>query len=123
MVGRFFGDFSLHLPNVSQSIRVFHTGQLTLFEGWSSLILQLLRDVLRWAAYGHGVVGILRLFGFYAFRNTYKPLLSQTILEFWNRFYYYYKELLLEFFFYPVYLSLSKLNPQLLHQIDLIGAV
>jgi len=24
------------------------------------------------------------------FRNTYKPLLAESIVEFWNRYYYYF---------------------------------
>jgi hypothetical protein len=43
--------------------------------------------------HGHMIIGTLRLFGFNVFRNTYKPLLSESILEFWNRYYYYFKEL------------------------------
>lgn len=47
------------------------------------------------------------------FRNTYKPLLSQTLIDFWGRYYYYFKELLVEFFFYPTYLKYRKLHPRL----------
>ncbi|MEF8725082.1 hypothetical protein [Candidatus Accumulibacter phosphatis] len=39
------------------------------------------------------IIGTLRLFGFNVFRNTYKPLPPESILEFWNRYYYYLKEL------------------------------
>jgi hypothetical protein len=49
-------------------------------------------------------VGCLRLFGFRVFRNTYKPFLSRSIVDFWGRYDYYFKELLVEFFFYPCYL-------------------
>ena len=44
------------------------------------------------------IVGYLRLCGFNVFRNTYKPLLAETMVEFWNRYYYYFKELLVNFF-------------------------
>ena len=37
-------------------------------------------------------------------QHTYKPLLSESIVEFWNRYYYYFKELMVEFFFLPAYL-------------------
>ena len=60
------------------------------------------------AILGHFIVGALRLAGFRVFRNTYKPLLSTTIVEFWNRYYYYFKELLVEFFFYPVFTANGK---------------
>ena len=46
--------------------------------------------------------------GFNALRNTYRPLSSTTISEFFNRFYYYFKELLVDFFFYPTFLRYWK---------------
>ena len=51
--------------------------------------------------------------GFNALRNTYNPLGSVTIAEFWNRFFYYYKELLVDMFFYPAFLRYFKKNPKL----------
>ena len=57
------------------------------------------------------IVGCIRLLGFNVFRNTYKPLLAESIVEFWNRYYYYFKELLVEFFFYPTYLRSSWARP------------
>jgi hypothetical protein len=75
---------------------------------WLIILLDLFRSVVALAASGHLIVGVLRLCGFNVFRNTYKPLLAPTILEFWNRYYYYFKELMVEFFFYPTFLSLSK---------------
>jgi hypothetical protein len=30
------------------------------------------------------------------FRNTYKPLLAESVVEFWNRYFYYFKELLVD---------------------------
>lgn len=79
--------------------------------GWAIIYLELLRATLALAATGHVIIGALRLMGFNVFRNTYKPLLSESILEFWNRYYYYFKELLVDFFFYPTYLRLRGLNP------------
>jgi D-alanyl-lipoteichoic acid acyltransferase DltB (MBOAT superfamily) len=70
---------------------------------WTSLYLELIWEALSLAAKGHVWVGVLRLFGFNIFRNTYKPLLAETIVEFWNRYYYYFKELMMEFFFLPTY--------------------
>lgn len=81
--------------------------------GWATIYLELIRATLALAATGHLVVGSLRLFGFNVFRNTYKPLLSESVLEFWNRYYYYFKELLVDFFFYPTYLRLRRLSPSL----------
>jgi hypothetical protein len=81
------------------------------YQGWGLIYLELIRTTLSLAAAGHVIVGCIRLLGFNIFRNTYKPLLSQSILEFWNRFYYYFKELMVEFFFYPAYLRLRGMNP------------
>jgi len=80
-------------------------------QGWALIYLELIRATLSLAAKGHIIVGCLRLLGFNVFRNTYKPLLAQSILEFWNRFYYYFKELMVEFFFYPTYLKLRNISP------------
>jgi hypothetical protein len=84
-----------------------------LLEAWLGIYLELFRSVLYLAAGGHVVVGCLRLVGFNVFRNTYKPLLADSVLEFWNRYYYYFKELLVEFFFYPTYLRTSWAAPRL----------
>jgi hypothetical protein len=59
----------------------------------ASLYCELVWQVLRHAAAEHMIIGTLRLFGFNVFRNTYKPLPPESILEFWNRYYYYFKEL------------------------------
>ena len=64
------------------------------YVGWAVIYLELIRDILKLAAFGHVIVGSLRLLGFNVFRNTYKPLLAESIVEFWNRYYYYFKELL-----------------------------
>jgi hypothetical protein len=75
---------------------------------WLATLLELFHSVVELAARGHLFIGVLRLFGFSVFRNTYKPLLSRSIVEFWNRYYYYFKELMVEFFFYPMFVALSK---------------
>lgn len=80
---------------------------------WLALYLELVWAVLSVAVTGHLIIGWLRLFGFYVFRNTYKPLLSESIIEFWNRYYYYFKELLVNFFFYPIFTRHFKGSPRL----------
>jgi hypothetical protein len=80
----------------------------TLAMRWAAVFAGLVANVLDVAVYGHGVVGVLRLFGFRVFRNTYKPLLSPSVVEFWNRYFYYFKELMVEFFFYPTFLATSR---------------
>jgi len=51
--------------------------------------------------------------GFLALRNTYRPLRSRSIAEFWNRYLYYFKELLVDFFFYPTFMRYFKRWPRL----------
>jgi hypothetical protein len=80
---------------------------------WSALYAGLVWDVLKIAARGHEVVGVLRLFGFNVFRNTYKPLLAPSLVEFWNRYYYYFKEMLVDFFFFPTYVRCFRGRPAL----------
>ena len=82
---------------------VARRGEIALPVAWLAIYCDLVWSVLRIAAKGHVYVGVLRLLGFNAFRNTYKPLLAPSVVEFWNRYYYYFKELLAEFFFYPTY--------------------
>ncbi len=85
----------------------------TILSRWVSLYLELIRITLELAIFGHIIVACLRVLGFNVFRNTYKPLLATSIVEFWNRFYYYFKELLVQFFFYPTYLRTTWAGPKL----------
>lgn len=80
---------------------------------WTALYAGLVWDVLKLAARGHEIIGVLRLFGFNVYRNTYKPLLAPSLVEFWNRYYYYFKEMLLEFFFFPTYVRRFRGRPAL----------
>ncbi len=77
------------------------------WQGWLAVYCELIFQVLRHAIRGHEIVAILRLFGFNVFRNTYKPLLAESIVAFWNRYYFYFKELLANFFFLPVFSRLA----------------
>ena len=80
---------------------------------WLAIYLELVWAVLSVAVTGHLIIGWLRLFGFYVFRSTYKPLLAESVIEFWNRYYYYFKELLVIFFFYPIFTRHFKGSPRL----------
>jgi hypothetical protein len=75
---------------------------------WLSLYLDLVRVTLEFAIFSHAIIGSIRLLGFNVFRGTYKPLLAESVIDFWNRFNYYFKELLADFFFFPVYLRYFK---------------
>jgi len=92
---------SLGMPWLQDLIR--GTATASLLTAWVSVYCDLIWNTLKLAVKGHEYIGVLRLCGFNVFRNTYKPLLSESIVEFWNRYYYYFKELMVEFFFYPVF--------------------
>jgi len=106
-----FGGYNLGIPRLKE----IAAGQKTasLVTSWIAVYLELIWETLRHAIPGHKWVALLRLCGFNVFRNTYKPLLAESILEFWNRYYYYFKELLLEFFFFPTYLRYFRNRPNL----------
>jgi hypothetical protein len=72
---------------------------------WASLVAYFFEDVLYMAVWGGAIVACARMAGFRLLRNTYRPLESTTLAEFWNRYYFYYKELLVDHFFYPIFLS------------------
>jgi hypothetical protein len=73
---------------------------------WASLILEFFHKLLAISIWGHRIIACCRMAGFDALRNTYRPLSSTTVAEFFNRYYFYYKELLVRFFFFPTYLRL-----------------
>ena len=102
--------FNLGLPTLEQAIASGDTG---IVMAWISIFVELIRIVLYYAVTGHVIVGFLRVCGFNIFRNTYKPLLSESIIEYWGRFNYYFKELMVEFFFYPTFLAARRLNTHL----------
>jgi len=105
------GSGTLDLPRLAELLQAGTNRPW--YQGWGVIYLELIRSTLKIAAFGHVIVGSLRLLGFNVFRNTYKPLLAESIVEFWNRYYYYFKELLVEFFFYPIYLKLRSTSPRL----------
>ena len=106
-VGNLLHGWSLELTTLVPAIDA-GPGAFAFGARWAVLIGDFLRTTLGLAIMGHFLIGVLRLFGFRVFRNTYKPLLATTVVEFWNRYYYYFKELLVEFFFYPTFLATAK---------------
>ena len=78
-----------------------------------SLVAVFLSNLLQASIWGHQIVACARMAGFRALRNTYRPLESRTVAEFWNRFYFYFKELLVDMFFYPTYLRYFKKHARL----------
>jgi hypothetical protein len=80
---------------------------------WIILVVDFLYFILYVAFSTHVIIAIIRMCGFNALRNTYRPLASKSIAEFWNRYFYYFKELLVEFFFYPTFFRYFKNRPHL----------
>ena len=103
---RALGGVTLGVPTVSYLLGQSATPALG--TAWASIYCELFEDVLRLAVKGHLIVGVLRLCGFNVFRNTYKPLLAESIVEFWNRYFYYFKELLSTFFLMPTFTGVGK---------------
>jgi hypothetical protein len=111
-VSRLTDDASLGIPTVNallQSEPATHA----VWTAWLAIYLDLVWRVLKLAAFGHAVVGIIRFCGFNVFRNTYKPLLAETIISFWNRYDYYFKELLMNLFFFPTFVRRFRDSPRL----------
>ncbi len=105
------GGFTLTIPRAQSLV----TGQDSdsVLISWVSLYMDLIWETLEVAEDGHVWVGALRLFGFNVFRNTYKPLLARSVIDFWNRWHYYFKEMLVEFFFLPTYARHFQKAPKL----------
>ena len=103
---RALGGFTLGVPTLPSLLAQGPAAPV--FAAWASIYCALFEDVLRLAVKGHLIVGALRLFGFNVLRNTYKPLLAESVVEFWNRYFYYFKELLSTFFFMPTFTGFGK---------------
>ncbi len=81
--------------------------------GVLSIVANFPEQLLDIAVWGHAIVATARLAGFRVLRNTYRPLSSRTIAEFWNRYYYFFKEILVNVYFYPTYVRCFKRHPRL----------
>ncbi len=81
--------------------------------GGLSIIASYFEELLVLAIWGHGIIATARLAGFRLLRNTWRPLASRSIAEFWNRYFYYFKEILVNIYFYPTYLRCFKRHPRL----------
>ena len=104
-VTRALGGRTLGIPSLAQLVT--QGAGAPRYTSWASIYCELVWQVLHLACNGHSVIAVLRLFGFNVFRNTYKPLLAESVHEFWNRYYFYFKELLVHFFFMPVFMQLG----------------
>ncbi len=99
----------LPIPPLALAFRASVAGQSF---PWSlnaaAMLLDLTMDGLKLSIWGHQIIAVVRVAGFDARRNTYKPFLATSVSEFFNRYYYYFKELLVECFFYPVIYSVPR---------------
>jgi hypothetical protein len=110
---RFFHGY-LRIPTPDQALAMSVQGTPAAWHlRWESVILAFFESIFEVSVFGHRIIACCRLAGFNALRNTYRPLSSTTIAEFFNRFYYYYKELVVEFFFYPAFFRFWKRSPKL----------
>jgi hypothetical protein len=91
---------SLGVPRLEAALRL---ATVPVHLAWASVIAHFAEAILELTVNGSLVIACCRMAGFYALRNTYRPLEARTLAEFWNRYYYYFKELLVTFFFFPVF--------------------
>ncbi|MGA3017520.1 MAG: hypothetical protein ABSF62_10410 [Bryobacteraceae bacterium] len=96
-----WGAPNLGVPELEAALQ--HAAVLPVHVAWASVIAHFAQGLLNLTVSGNIVIACCRMAGFYALRNTYRPLEARTVAEFWNRYYYYFKELLVEFFFFPVF--------------------
>jgi hypothetical protein len=110
---RFFYG-TLRVPTTVQALVAVQHGQPgTLATRWLALLGNFVSSLFSLSVLGHLAIGVCRMAGFKALRNTYRPLAATTIADFYNRVYFYFKELLAEVFFYPTYLRFFKARPRL----------
>jgi len=110
---RFFHQYLL-IPTPDQSLAMsVHGTPVALHLRWACQLLAYFELIFTFSIFGHRIIACCRMAGFNALRNTYRPLSSTTIMEFFNRFYYYFKELLVDFFFYPAFLRYWKKHKRL----------
>jgi hypothetical protein len=110
---KFFHGY-LRIPTSAEALAMSVRGTPVLWHlRWESQLLDFFEGVLEISVMGHRIIAGCRMVGFDALRNTYRPLSSTTIAEFFNRFYYYYKELIVDFFFYPTFFRYWKGNRRL----------
>jgi D-alanyl-lipoteichoic acid acyltransferase DltB (MBOAT superfamily) len=104
----------LAIPSVNDALAHTRSGEpYHWYINWAVVLVDFTKAMLTLSIWGHIIIATVRMAGFKALRNTWSPLQSKTIAEFWNRYYYYFKELLVEFFFYPTFLKYFKTRPRL----------
>jgi hypothetical protein len=104
----------LHIPTFEESFVAHLAGAAyPWYVGWVSLTADFFENLLSLTIWGGVFIACARMSGFRLLRNTYRPLESRTIAEFWNRYYFYFKELLVDLFFYPTFLRCFRKHKRL----------
>lgn len=104
----------LRIPLPDKAMEMFLQGlPIAWHVRWETQILFLFEVVLGISVFGHTFVAGVRLAGFNALRNTYRPFSATTVIDFFNRFYYYFKELLVDLFYFPAFLRYFKKHRRL----------
>lgn len=104
--------FSLLIPSFQMVLHDVSGHSYPWHMNWLALIANFFDRLLWFTVWGHIIIACCRMSGYNALRNTYRPLQSSSIADFWNRFYYYFKELLVDNFFYPTFLRYFKKWPK-----------
>jgi D-alanyl-lipoteichoic acid acyltransferase DltB (MBOAT superfamily) len=100
---------TLQIPRFDDAFEKHALGtSYSLYASWGAVISNYFETLLTLAYTGHIIIAIARFAGFRLLRNTYRPLTSRTLAEFWNRYYFYFKELLVEFYYYPTFFQCFK---------------
>ncbi len=105
--------FSLDIPSLYTVLHDVAGHSYPWYMNWLALLANFFTRLLWFSVWGHVIIACCRMAGYNALRNTYKPLQSASIADFWNRFYYYFKELLVDNFFYPAFLRYFKKWPRI----------
>lgn len=104
----------LRIPTFTEALKLsVSRTPLPWYGCWAGLTFSFFMGLMNISVTGHRIIACCRMAGFNALRNTYRPLSSLTVAEFFNRYYYYFKELLVDFFFYPTFLRYFKKWPKL----------
>jgi hypothetical protein len=103
-----------HLPPLRSAVeQMVHGHPYPYYVNLMTLTVSFTERLLNVTVWGGVLVACARLAGFSALRNTYKPLQSKSIADFWGRHYYYFKELMADFFFYPTFARYFKKSKKL----------